>query len=119
MRRDKRDPHDLQLVGEILGKPVAVDPERPNTLGGATPVDRMDPKDFPLYRAQKDCRFCGRSYLGLSLLPQYDDDTAPQYGWCGCALKVTGGEGRWQRHGLRPQLAGSAPTRRTRDPLYD
>ena len=119
MRRDKRDPHDLQLLGEILGKPVAVDPARPNTLGGATPLERHDPQDFPLYRAQKECRFCGRAYLGCSLAPQYDDDTAPQYGWCGCALKVSAGDGRWTRQARRPHLAGSAPARRTQDPLYD
>lgn len=113
---DSRD-GGVQRVGAILGQPVAVDPQRPNTLGGATP-HRQEARDYPLYRVEKRCRACGQGYLGESLAPQYDDDE-PQYGWCGCVIKTSAGEGRWGGRMTRPRLAGSAPTRRPRDPLED
>ena len=117
MRMDRRDPHGFHLVGDILGAPVAVEPARPATLGGATPVEH-EPPGRPLYRVGKECRVCKRAYMGLSFAPQYDDDP-PQYGWCGCARGASAGDGRWTTDRARPHLTGSAPARRARDPLLD
>lgn len=111
-----RDPHEFQRVGEILGKPTAVDPTRPNTLGGATRTN--EPPDFPLYRVEKVCRVCGSAFLGPSPQPQYDGDE-PQNGWCGCPIVKSASDGRWTKERSRPHLAGSAPARRARDPLLD
>jgi hypothetical protein len=113
-----RDKSDFVRVGALIGRPAVVDPAKPNTLGGATPIKREDSQDYPLYRVQKECRFCERAYLRLSPVPQYDSDPV-QNGWCGCLRGVSGGEGRWSRHTARPHLAGSALARRVRDPLLD
>jgi hypothetical protein len=75
---------ELVHISRVLGQPTPVDPTRPNEHSGATPL-KHDESDFPLYRIRKVCddfedwlgrRFhgCGRSYVGFSLTPQYDDE---------------------------------------------
>jgi hypothetical protein len=72
--------HDFQREGDLLGPYMAVDPNRPNLRGRATP-QREEPSDRPIYRTYKVCRSCHANYVGASWVPQYDNDE-PQGGYC-------------------------------------
>ena len=93
---------------------MAIDATRPNLDEGATP-ERLEPADYPLYRTRKTCRLCKRDYVGLSLMPQYDDD--PRFfGWCGrCPAPASPALGKWPEphSGKTPKrFTKAAPARR-------
>jgi hypothetical protein len=73
---------NLFKVSELIGRPMSVDPSRPNLDGGATSF--TTPPDYPVYRVVKSCPACKGSFYGNSFAPQYDDDP-PREGLCdGC-----------------------------------
>ena len=115
---------DVFRVGDLIGRPVAVDPTRPNAIGRATPV-RDDPQDFPRYRVFKACRNCHRNYEGWSFLPQYDDDEA-QAGWCDACVNRVAEERRlswlaWdhERHQTPARRVDGGAVQRGHDPLRE
>ena len=105
----------FERIGALLGRPVAVDPARPNTLGRATRSN--EPPDFPLYRVLKVCRRCRDRYEGLSPVPQYDDQPE-QAGYCPtCVDRLEAGAPAWAGKPRTSDLMHSEPAQRASDPL--
>lgn len=83
----------LVRVGDLLPDPIFADPMRPNEDGHATPIgadpeygyDPSRPGVPPLYSVMKRCVTCATVYIGLSFMPQYDDDEV-QNGYCAPCL---------------------------------
>ena len=109
---------DFYRVGEILGPPTPIDPDRPNMMGGASP-EKLHEGDYPLYHTRKSCRVCSKPFNGLSMSPQYDDEPL-LFGWCGCQLQVSPGFGPWNTpKPPKTHYRDSKPPRNDHHNLYD